>query len=434
MDSSLVAVVPRHKTAIRRAGLSLPISCLLRDGLLDGSRTLFDYGCGRGQDLALLRDMDIACEGWDPVYRPEDRPKPADVVNLGYVINVVEDPAERAAALRGAWQLAQGVLVVAAQLDVAATSKDPIAYSDGVLTSRGTFQRYYTQSELRGYLEGTTGTDAVPAAPGVFYLFKEERARQEFLASRFRRQIALPRMRMPEALFEQSRDVLDPFVQSMTRLGRLPGPDEFPEYSLLVERFGTARRAQALVTRVTGSEPWSQIAAKRSEDLLVYLALSRFQRRPAYSALPPSTQRDAKAFFQTYQRACAEADALLFKVGRASEIDAACNRSMVGRLVDNALLLGRDALQEAEPILRIYEGCARALAGEVEEADVIKLHRFSGKVTYLVYRNFSSEDHPWLRFRIKVTLPTLTVALFDHSSDGVTSALDRKEGLLPSAA
>jgi DNA phosphorothioation-associated putative methyltransferase len=129
----------RHKTAIRRAGFSLPVRCLLRDGLLataDGSRSLFDYGCGRGQDLELLRERGVPCEGWDPVYRPERNPVPADVVNLGYVINVIEDTAERADVLRRAWALCRVLLVVAAQLDVAAPDRNLPAFADGVLTSR----------------------------------------------------------------------------------------------------------------------------------------------------------------------------------------------------------------------------------------------------------------------------------------------------------
>jgi DNA phosphorothioation-associated putative methyltransferase len=108
MDSAGIAV-HRHKTAIRRPGFSLPINCLLRDGLLDGTRSLFDYGCGRGQDLALLQDLGIACEGWDPVHRPHTERSAADVVNLGYVINVIEDPQERSATLRSAWELCRAI-------------------------------------------------------------------------------------------------------------------------------------------------------------------------------------------------------------------------------------------------------------------------------------------------------------------------------------
>lgn len=378
-----------------------------------------------------MRGLSVACDGWDPAHRPDTPPAPADIVNLGYVINVIEDPAERADVLRRAWVLAGEVLAVAAQLDVAAPAdKEQPAFADGVLTSRGTFQKYYTQSELRAYLEATLGTDAVPAAPGVFYLFRREESRQQFLADRFRRQVALPPQKATEALFEANRDVLEPFMRALARLGRLPGPEDIPqEWPLLVERLGSAKRALSVVSRVTGAEAWTAIAVRRAEDLLVYLALSRFGRRPAFSALPGSVQRDVKAFFGTYARACSEADALLFKVGNAREIDAACQRAKVGRLVENALLLHRSALAELEPVLRIYEGCARALVGEVEGADVIKLHRHSGKVSYLAYQDFDSQPNPPLRSRVKVTLPTLSVDVFDHTGTGGDFHLDSKDGL-----
>ena len=426
-------VVHRHKTAIRRAGFSLPVRCLLRDGLLGSEQSLFDYGCGRGQDLDLLRDLNIPCEGWDPVHRPHGAPAAADVVNLGFVINVIENPGERAEVLQRAWSLCRELLVVAAQLDSAASDRDHSTLADGILTSRGTFQKYYSQSELRAYLERTLAADALPAAPGVFYVFREESARQRFLANRFHRAVSVPRERVSEKRFEQHREILEPFMQALARLGRLPGPEEVPDYGLIVERLGSAKRALALVNRVTGADAWASIAVRRAEDLLVYLALSRFPRRPPLSALPVSTQRDAKAFFGTYARACSEADALLFKVGEPGAIDAACCRSPVGRLVENALLLHRSALAEVEPLLRIYEGCARALVGEVEEADVIKLHRFSGKVSYLAYRDFDTEPHPALRQRVKVTLPTLSVDFFNHANDSPESLLDAKEGLFPPA-
>ncbi len=72
---------------------------------------------------------------------------------------------------------------------------------------------------------------------------------------------------------------------------------------------------------------WEAIARRRREDLLVYLALARFRKRPALSLLPLTLQRDMKAFFGTYTKACAEADALLFKAGDAAAIDEACKRS-----------------------------------------------------------------------------------------------------------
>ncbi len=68
---------------------------LLRFGFLDRSQSLFDYGCGRGDDLRLLAEMKVAATGSDPVFRPAGDRHPADIVNLGFVLNVIEDPGER---------------------------------------------------------------------------------------------------------------------------------------------------------------------------------------------------------------------------------------------------------------------------------------------------------------------------------------------------
>ena len=38
---------------------------------------------------------------------------------------------------------------------------------DGILSQIGTFQKFFTQAELRDYLETTLGTEALPADPGV---------------------------------------------------------------------------------------------------------------------------------------------------------------------------------------------------------------------------------------------------------------------------
>ena len=130
--------IPRHKTAIHRTDLSRPLKCALRDGLLGCGTSLFDYGCGHGHDLDLCHSQGIAAAGWDPVFRPDVPLQHADVVNLGFVLNVIEDTAERAAALGHAWRLAGRLLVVAAQVHVAGRGHSAVEFGDGVLTRRGT--------------------------------------------------------------------------------------------------------------------------------------------------------------------------------------------------------------------------------------------------------------------------------------------------------
>ena len=148
-DQPAKSTIARHKTAIKRQSFSLPVKCMLRDGLIDSGRTFFDYGCGHGQDVAMLSGLDVSASGWDPVHRPKDGQKPADVVNLGYVINVIEDPQERQQVIRKAWDLCGTVLTVAAQVEFAAPEKIHAVHGDGILTTRGTFQKYYNQYELR---------------------------------------------------------------------------------------------------------------------------------------------------------------------------------------------------------------------------------------------------------------------------------------------
>ncbi len=82
--------------------------------------------------------------------------------------------------------------------------------------------------------------------------------------------------------------------------------------------------------------------------------------------------------------------------------------------IENALLIRRDPLDALAPVLRVYEGCARALLGEVEGANLLKLHRYSGKVTYLVCPELERDPDPPLALRIKVTLPMLAIEVFDY--------------------
>ena len=52
----------RRKTAIRRPDLSRPVALALRDGLISETSTVFDYGCGHGDDV---RRCDLEIEAGD---------------------------------------------------------------------------------------------------------------------------------------------------------------------------------------------------------------------------------------------------------------------------------------------------------------------------------------------------------------------------------
>jgi DNA phosphorothioation-associated putative methyltransferase len=102
--------VERHRTAIRRTALSRPIQLAQECGILTHQETIFDYGCGHGDDVRLLTEGGFSATGWDPLNFDTGAKLSASIVNLGYVLNVIEEPDERRDALLSAWELAQDAL------------------------------------------------------------------------------------------------------------------------------------------------------------------------------------------------------------------------------------------------------------------------------------------------------------------------------------
>jgi len=182
----------------------------LRDGVISPESSVFDYGCGRGQDVQLLNALGIRCQGWDPAYFPEATRERADIVNLGYVVNVIESPEERDSTLREAWDLCRKALIVSAQILIAGRGLSHVEFGDGVLTTRNTFQRYYRQEELKTYIEQLLSREAVPAALGVFYVFRDETLGQDILSRRYRRRELVPPRELTLAQFDANRAILDP--------------------------------------------------------------------------------------------------------------------------------------------------------------------------------------------------------------------------------
>ena len=337
------------KTAISRWSISRPVALALEDGLISKETTFFDYGCGRGGDTRRLHGMGIEVSGWDPAYFPEEERTPADVVNLGYVINVIEDLEERAVVLYAAWDLAQRLLIVSARLEWEVRQMVGDYQGDGIVTRKRTFQKFYTQEELRDWIKAVLGHDVVAAAPGIFYLFKDPADEQAFVASRVARRQPRPTVRFSETEFKANKQLLQPLMDFVSDHGRLPVDGELTVADEIKSVFGGVPRAFSLVRRVTGTEEWDAIRRQRTEDTLVYLALAAFPKRPRFSALPSDLRNDIRAFFGTYRRACERADTLLYSAGDQKTISLACAQAEVGKLLPDALYVHHSALSKLPP-------------------------------------------------------------------------------------
>lgn len=424
----MTASIPRHETAIRRTEYSRPIRLALETGVIDTDVSVLDYGCGHGDDLRRLKRAGIKCHGWDPHFRPDATREAADVVNLGFVLNVIEDPDERAEVLSEAWGYARGALLVATRPVSEARSYEDRSFRDGILTCRNTFQKFYEQAELRSWVETVLCTAVVAVEPGIVFAFRSPEARHAFLLRRVRRASRRVRVREADELYDRHRDACDALLDFYSEHGRGPKVvTELPSIEGLVEEVGTPRQALHVVRRLVGSEELKELRRAAREDLLVYLALDRFGSRPRFGELPEPLRWDVRSHFSSYKRACDKADHLLFAVGNPMLIDAECRDSPIGKLTPTALYVHRSALPELSPELRVYEGCAQALLGDVPGATVIKLGRREPTISYLAYPDFDRDPHPALATSYKVRLRSLIATFRDYRDSENPPILHRKE-------
>ncbi|MCX7592914.1 MAG: DNA phosphorothioation-associated putative methyltransferase [Fischerella sp.] len=426
MSESYVEI-ERHRAAIFRVDLSRPVRLAIEWSILNKDTTFFDYGCGYGGDVERVANLGYTSAGWDPYYYPDRDRIAADVVNLGYVLNVIEDTEERRQALLAAWQLTRKVLIVAAQVLINAPSRSLIPYGDGVITRHHTFQKYYQQEELKKYIDETLNVDAVPVALGIYFVFRNEAEKEAYKAIRFFSKTSTPRVRIPTKRFEDYRDLLQPLMDFYTKRGRLPVKGELENEQQLLREFGNFRRAFAVVLQATDEAEWDAIAYRRSLDIQVYLALAHFQGRPSWHKLAPEMRHDIKAFFGSYEEACEVSDAKLFSLGKPSVVKAACEKSKIGKHTRSALYVHVSALCEVDPLLRIYEGCASRTIGRVDGATLIKFHTEKPQISYLFYPEFDTDPHPALQASITIDLKTLQIAHRDYTSRANPPILHRKE-------
>ena len=483
-----------------RTSLSRPMQNAHQDGLLDGS-DVFDFGCGRGDDIRFLNALGIKVAGWDPAHQPNSKKHSADVVNIGYVVNVIEDREEREEALRHAWDLTKRLLVVSGRLTWEMDEQPAKRFQDGYVTSTGSFQKFYTHEELKAWVEQVLGRSAITAAPGVLYVFRDSSHAHQLLARQVRGQ-GIQRRGVAELLVERHEEILNPLRDYVTEHRKLPPPNELSTSKEILEVFdslrtafivlrqasphglwsdvdlGSRKKAQArfeehleelqvlidfvsergrlprtgelrneetlkahfnsvraafsLVRKVTGPTPWEKLEAAARNSFLVYVAVAAFGGRPKMSELSTDMQFDAKDLFGSYSAACREGDALLHQIADQDAINTACEEAEFGKLTPEALYVHVDYIGRLSPLLRVYEGAARQITGNVDDATIVKLNRVKPQVSFLVYPTFRTDPHPALEASIVAKLGEIRMKHRFFGESQNPPILHRKETFIPS--
>lgn len=437
--------IQRHLTALSRGNLSAPIQLLLRNGLLPPGSTVFDYGCGRGDDIAGLSANGYDARGWDPHFAPDQPVVEADVVNLGFVVNVIEDAAERVDAIHRAFKLARRVMSVGVML----YGSEPPGrlFRDGFITSRNTFQKYFTQAEFKDYIEQVLHQEAFMAGPGVALVFADKDLEQRYSAGRYRtrgiaarllatrvprvRPVREPRARIAkeprppkpnqaEVELARVRPELDRLWATALDLGRFPEPDEIESLEALTTQVGSLSKAFRLLSKHYDQVLLEAAAKTRTDDVRLYMAVQQFSRRPAYRQLEPRLQRDIKAFFGDYRTAQASGLRLLVDAADPSKLLEACQQAAAAGLgwldADHSLQLHVSLVERLPAILRAYVACGLILWDAISEVQLVKIHIGSGKLTLMEFDDFDASPTPLLRRRIKVNVRKQDYDLFEYGS------------------
>jgi len=427
--ASSATKIERHKTAIDRNQLSQPMQVLARHNYLNGEWTVLDYGCGKGDDLRELEAHGIDASGWDPAHNEEGALVNSDIVNLGFVLNVIEEREERDETLRRAWSYVDKLMVVSVMVAGESTISQFQQYKDGIITSRNTFQRYYSQGEFRYYVESTLQETAIPVGQGIFIVFKDKLEEQTFLVNRqhikrdwrqkTKRQLKTHELTIRKDLVEKHADLFSDFWNTCLELGRIPANSEF-EYSDQIRRIiGSHNKAYHALSEHYGAKLMLEAEEKRKQDLQVYFALGLFEKRKPHTQFPDGLKRDIKAFYSSYNVALEDANEALFSVGNPAIIQEACeqafNNLQCGEMNEgHSYIFHKDYLGDLPPSLRIYIGCATQLYGDLADIELIKAHIRSGKVSLMGYDDWSKEI-PCLTERIKIKMREQDVDFFDYA-------------------
>ena len=429
--------VRRDRTAIARSDLSRPVQLLIGNGVLTPDHTFFDYGCGLGDDVRFLRSLGYDAHGWDPAHRPDETRRGAAVVNLGYVLNVIERPSERAEALRRAFDLAERCLCVTVLVGSATYSGEAQSYGDGLLTSRQTFQKYYHQEEAGRYLEEILGVAPIPLEAGVFLIFRQSDDAHAFLLNRIQRSVPLIhgvsrkrklllRTALMETFQKEHASEWAAYADFVASRARPPAGDEIDALRVAAEH-GLA--PADLWEAASGALPQEQLAEQRrrhTNQYLVFMAICRFRDVPRLRDLPVTSRFDIRYYFRSYSHLKQLSYEHLFATGDAARVARLCETAPAGVNTTDGYFVARRDLPSLDPTLQIYARLGELFSGDLDRMDVIKVHKTSPRLS-LFSLNDMRETLPRLRSRVKIDLQSQQVRFFDHSTNAEPELLVGKQ-------
>ena len=327
----------RHRTALKRKKLSSCMGALVDSSLVTNKSEIFDYGCGRGDDIVILGQNNfVKVFGWDPYFAKDNAiPKKSEFVSLSFVLNVIEDADERHSVLKKAFKIASKALVFSVMLEHQNTLQFAYPFNDGYLTSINTFQKYYSAPEIEAMVKEQLNETPIKLGPGIYIVFKDKSLEQEYL---FKRQLGLL-VETKTAVKDDAGDryaeaLVSKMVKTILSFGRVPKLTELKakfQGEISKARVSYNRLSRLALSQISISD-LKHVREAFSDEILIFLAINRFDGRVKYGDLPEKFQIDVKVHFGSLKSANEEAERLLFSLSDTDGlISAALDAERIGR-------------------------------------------------------------------------------------------------------
>jgi DNA phosphorothioation-associated putative methyltransferase len=408
----------RWRTALSRNSQSYPVSQLIESGILTPETKFFDYGCGRGDDIRILTDLGYKAIGWDPHFAPNTTLENYDIVNLGYVLNVIEDIIERNNTLRKSFSLCQKALVVSVMLASKSVATGQ-RFGDGYISSKDTFQKYYTQTELITYIKTILNVTPYSLAPGVCVIFKDNVMEGSYFSKLSEKRNNLSQITsikrkaareesISQSILQCDRE-FNSLIEQWQLLGRQPLTEEIEFRESLIKSFGSIDKALRIAQKFVDQDIVAKSYSNHRNDLLVYLAIRLHSSPSFYSSIPSSLRLNIKHYFSNFQTLKSEAAILINDAKNPDIIHKNIKQSLDDNLGwaddEGSYFFSTKIYKELPILIRFLLGCCEFILPSLFENDLIIIHQDTRTFTIIKTNNFNL-SLPRIISKINLSLST----------------------------
>lgn len=167
-------------TALKRKSISKPFKYIINNNLISNNHKILDYGCGYGYDVQELIQLNYNITGFDKYIEPFNdknilNNSKFDIIVSNYMFNVIPSLEERRATLKNMLTLlnenGQIIITVRNIKEYNKINKSNIKeFNDGIVTSKNTFQKYFSEEELTSFIHKTINPKEIVTIRNSEYL------------------------------------------------------------------------------------------------------------------------------------------------------------------------------------------------------------------------------------------------------------------------